>query len=185
MLHYSIYKMVRQSRHGHEKRTALRPFSLSFLFGADENRLAVTGEVADIVADRPGEEVAGADLPKRYPLRTDLEAVGLDRIGVSRPIQPAQKDEVNFVADALLAAFGDALVDAGETDGSHRVAGFLQKLAPYGFGEHFALLLTAAGQSEVFAEAAHAAVHQDFSVVDDDGFCAVACRQRKSFLSLG
>ena len=110
--------------------------------------------------------------------------IGFGRNFALAAVQAAEEDEIDLVKLSVVPSVRYTFIDAGEAQGGDGITGFLKKLAAYGFGEHFTGALAAARQGKVLSETGMAAVDQKLSVVDDDGFCRVACRQRRSSLRL-
>jgi len=144
------------------------------LLGTDENGFAVTDERIDIIADGAGEEIPMADFLQVYPLHADLEAVGFGRLQTLFASKLAQKNEIYFVADSITMVFADTLIYSGQAQRNNRIAGFFQQFAFDCFMQHFAAVLTAAGQGVVFTKAGTASVNEHFSLMDDDCFGGIA-----------
>ena len=157
-----------------------RALRLPVLFRADEDGLPVADQAGDVVPDGPGEQVAALDFTDVDPLEADLEAVGLRGGLLGLRAQLAEEDEVDLVGVGVVPAHADALVDAGEAQRHHRIAGLLQQFAPDGLAEHLAGVLPAAGQSVVFPEFGYAAVDQDLALVQYDGLRRIAHGQPRS-----
>ena len=100
--------------------------------------------------------------------------IGLLATTPSEALDYIKENKVDVVAQALVAPFRNALIDAGKTQRRDSVARLLKKLTAHGFCQHLTLALSSSGQRVIFAKARAASVDENFSFVKHNGLCRIA-----------